>query len=229
MNYLKVHAPWALVLIGEVLNFELPSIHAYVSAHPTSVAAVVIGIVLAAYYKQSPISAGSSPATAQKSFPVVALLALALFPQPMRAQTVTLSQPANLYAAGVTYNQSGSPSVAGNALYAHSLNDGTGTYAFTLIDAIPTSRTPFTVTTNVGVGIAQKIVTIGKVPLYIPTSAGISWNGPNTGWAWTTGVMGVIKVRGNWRLMPNVRVLNSSVSNQSGVQPIGGVLISWGK
>lgn len=231
MNYLKTHAPWALGLIGEALKFLMPSINSYTAAHQGTVEAILLALVVAAYYKQSPLGASSAaiPAPPAKNFPVIALLALALLPQPLRAQATTPSQPTNIYAAGITYNQSGTPSIAGTALYAHSLSDGSGTYAFTLVDAIPTSTRPFVVTTSTAVGIAQRIATIGKVPLYIPTAAGVAWNGQNTGWAWSTGVMFVVKLKGNWRLLPNVRVLGSSASNQSGIQPIGGALISWGK
>jgi hypothetical protein len=46
-------------------------------------------------------------------------------------------EPTNLYAAGVSYNNSATPEIAGSALYAHSLGTS-GTYAFTVVDALPT-------------------------------------------------------------------------------------------
>jgi hypothetical protein len=134
--------------------------------------------------------------------------------------------PTNIYAAGVSYNTSGSPSIAGTALYAHSLA-GTGTYAFTLVDALPASVKPFTVTTNIGGGIAQKLFAIGKVPIYIPTAAGVSFTGTNTGWMWSTGALASIKLKNNWRIMPNVRVVKSSVSSGSGYQPVVGIMFGW--
>lgn len=133
----------------------------------------------------------------------------------------------NVYAAGVSYNNSGVPAIAGTGLYARSLNDS-GTYLFTVVDAIPTNLHPFTVTTNFGGGIAQKVVTIGKVPLYIPTAAGVSFNGTNTGWAWSTGVLASVKLKGNFKLFPTVRIAKSSVSNGTGYQPIIGVMFGWG-
>jgi hypothetical protein len=137
--------------------------------------------------------------------------------------------PANVYAGGISYNVGGSPAIAGTGLYAHLISDGSGTYAFTVVDALPISVKPFTVSTNFGVGIAQKLFTIAKVPVFVPTSAGISYNGTNTGWAWSTGALASFKIKNNWRVMPNVRLVKSSVSNGDGYQPIVGVLFGWGQ
>jgi hypothetical protein len=134
----------------------------------------------------------------------------------------------NLYGAGLSYNVGGSPALAGTGLYARKLTDS-NLYAFTAIDALPNTLKPFTVTTNIGAGVAQKVVTIGKVPVYIPTAAGISFNGTNTGWQWNTGALAAIKLKGNYFLLPTVRLVKSSVSNGSGYQPIVGVLFGWGQ
>src|SRR4051812_28847600 len=82
---------------------------------------------------------------------------------------------ANIYAGGLSFNGTASPRIAGTALYAHSVNDASGTYAFTVFDALPASVRPFTVTTNMGVGVAQKLLTFGKVPIYMPAAVGVSW------------------------------------------------------
>jgi hypothetical protein len=136
--------------------------------------------------------------------------------------------PANVYAGGISYNVGASPAIAGTGLYAHLIADS-GTYAFTVVDALPISVKPFTVSTNFGVGIAQKLFTIAKVPVFVPTSAGISYTGNNTGWQWSTGALASIKVKGNWRVMPNVRIVKSSVSNGAGYTPIAGILFGWGQ
>lgn len=149
------------------------------------------------------------------------LILIALLAWPLAAQQVT-----NLYAAGVSYNAGGSPKIAGSALYARAVNDA-GTYLFSVFDALPTTRAPYTVTTQIGAGIAQRLLTIGNVPIYAPTAAGISWNGQNTGWAWTTGAMASIKVRGPWCIMPNLRVLKTSVGGGAGYMPIVGVMVGW--
>lgn len=143
------------------------------------------------------------------------------------AQTPSL--PTNIYAGGISFNSSASPRIAGTGLYARLISDGSGTYAFTVVDALPASIKPFTVTSNFGVGIAQKIVTIGKVPIFVPTTAGVSFTGSNTGWAWSTGGMASIRIKNNWRIFPNVRILKSSVSGGSGYQPVVGVLFGWGQ
>lgn len=133
----------------------------------------------------------------------------------------------NLYAAGVSYNVGASPAVAGTGLYAH-LVASPGTYAFTAVDVLPASTKPFTVNTNFGVGIAQQIATIGKIPIFVPTSAGVSFNGVNTGWQWNAGALAVIKLKGNYSLLPTVRLVKSSVGG-SGYQPIVGLLFGWGQ
>ena len=137
--------------------------------------------------------------------------------------------PNNVYAAGVSFNSSASPRIAGTALYAKLVNDGSGTYAFTVVDALPSGYKPFTVTTNIGAGVAQKLFAIGKVPIFVPASAGVSFSGSNTGWAWSGGALASIKLKNNWHVYPNVRVVKSSVSNGTGYQPILGVLFGWGQ
>lgn len=136
-----------------------------------------------------------------------------------------LAQDTNIYAAGVSYNNAASPVIAGTALYAHKIADA-GTYAFTVFDALPTNTKPFTVQSSVGGGFAQKVFSIGNVPIFVPTSAGASFTGQNTGWAWSTGALASITVKGKYRIMPGVRVIKSSVGG-SGYQPIVSVLFGF--
>jgi hypothetical protein len=136
--------------------------------------------------------------------------------------------PANVYAAGVSYSPGGSPTVAGTALYARSV-DTSGTYAFTVLDALPISVKPFSVDTAVAAGVAQRVFSLGNVGVYVPTAAGISYMGTHTGWQWSTGALLSIPIKGNWSIMPNARLLKSSVSDNAGYQIIGGLMVSWGK
>ncbi len=152
------------------------------------------------------------------------VLILALLALSCPAQTPAT----NIYAGGVSYNPGASPAIAGTGLYAR-LVAGTGTYAFTVVDLLPTTLAPFTVTSNMAVGIAQKVVQINSVSVYIPTAAGISYTGSNTGWAWSTGALASVPIKGAWKIQPNVRFLKSSVNNGSGYQVIGGVLFGWGR
>jgi hypothetical protein len=164
------------------------------------------------------------------AFALPAMAQVAPAPAPSPAPASSSSNLTNVYAAGISYNQSATPSIAGTALYARLASDGTGTYAFTVIDALPTSTKPFTLTTDISAGIAQKIVTLGKIPIFVPAAAGVSFNGTNTGWAWSTGAMAAIKLgKGNWRVFPVVRLARSNVSGGTGVQPIIGVLFGWGQ
>lgn len=140
------------------------------------------------------------------------------------AQATNIS---NIGGVGVSYNPGGSPSIAGTGLYARLMNTSTGTWAFIVNDALPTTLKPFTVTSNIGAGVAQRVVIINGIPIYIPTTAGISWTGSNTGWQWSTGGLAVIGIKGGWKLLPSLRVLKSSVNNNSGYQVIGGLGIGW--
>jgi hypothetical protein len=133
--------------------------------------------------------------------------------------------PKNIYAGGISYTPG---QIAGTGLLARLVVDS-GTYLFTVVDALPTAIKPFVVNTQFGGGVAQKIATIGNVPIFIPTSAGVSYNEANIGWAWTTGALGVVRLKGNWRAMPNVRLIKSSVSGGTGYQVIIGALFGWGE
>lgn len=153
-------------------------------------------------------------------------------PTPVQVPDVAADPlPANFGALGVSYQPGGT--VAGTGLYARLLTGGT--YAFSVVDAVPQmAQKPYYVTTSFGVGIAQKLVTItvGRVaiPIFVPTTAGVSYSGGATGWNWTTGGLAVIPLghATSWRLLPNVRVLKSSVSNGDGYGVVIGVLLGWG-
>jgi len=148
---------------------------------------------------------------------------------PALGQTLP-SAPSNVYAAGVSFNSAASPRVAGTALYAHLASDGTGTYVFSVYDAIPTTTNPISVTSNVGVGVAQKLFVVGKIPFYAPVAAGVSWNGSNTGWQWSGGVMSAVKLnKSGWHVYPNVRFSKSSVNVGSGYMLIPGILLGFQK
>jgi hypothetical protein len=212
-----------------------PILEKFDFAH-ASVASVcgLIGAVAAALlgmFAKDPSSGGGS---------ALGVLLLALFlpmsvcaqdapiPNPVQPVTVQSTNVTNLYAAGASWNSSATPAIAGTALYAHKIADS-GTYAFTAIDALPNTLKPFTVTTNIGAGLAQRLVTIARVPIFVPTAAGISFNGANTGWQWNTGAAAMIRFKDSYFVVPTVRFVKSSVSNGSGYQPIVGVLFGWGQ
>jgi hypothetical protein len=218
-------------VFGAIIAFLTPSINAYIAAHPNATAGVLLAAVLAAYHASAPKDSDALKqiAAGAKS---IALIVCSLVVLSIASRAQTSPAPLqNLYAAGVSWNQAGSPSIAGTALFAHLVNDGSGTYAFGVYDALPQNTKPFTVTSNVGAGIAQQIFKIGNTPVFIPTSAGISFSGPNTGWAWSTGVGVPIKFKStsNWYAMPTVRVVKSSIANGTGYQLIPTIMIAWGK
>lgn len=172
----------------------------------------------------------SAPTSSKGLSAGLIVLAMLLLPSMAKAQIATIPPVPhpiqNLYALGASYNQGATPQVAGTALYAHLLTDGT--YAFTAVDALPASIKPFTVTTNIGIGVAQKLATVGKVDVYVPTAAGISFNGSNTGWEWNAGALAAIKIHGQYYVMPEARFVKASIGG-SGYQPIVGLLFAWGQ
>lgn len=146
-----------------------------------------------------------------------------------------VSELQNIYGVGASWNNSAQPPVAGTLFYGHRLNDS-GTYGFSILDVLTNTVKPFTVTTNIGAGVAQKVATIAKLPIFMPTTAGISFNGQNVGWEWNGGAATLFpinklvkKASSDWYLMPTVRFLKSSVSNGTGYQLIFGSEICWGK
>lgn len=133
-------------------------------------------------------------------------------------------QDNNIVGAGISYGDR----IAGTGLAAK-LIAGSGTYTFTVMDVVPATVKPLVVTTSVSAGIAQKIITIGGVAIFIPTAAGISYSGGNTGWAWSTGALAAIPIKtSKWRFLPNVRVIKSSVSGGDGYKIIAGAMLGWG-
>lgn len=133
----------------------------------------------------------------------------------------------NFAAGGASFSPGATPAVAGTGLYARLFSSTADTYSYSVIDALPASVKPFTVTTQLATGVAQKITTIGTVGIYIPAAAGVAWNGQNTGWSWSSGALASIPVK-KYHLMPNVRMVKSSVNGNSGYQVILGVLFGAG-
>jgi hypothetical protein len=238
---MKLKLPHLVTLFGSLsATIGLPSLaSSFVHAHEGVYAGIVTFALILHAILPSVFSAPSDADQQATGISKVAklgvlLLLFALCSLPARAQTATPAPtpaPAaiqNIYAAGASWNGAGSASVAGSVLYAHLLADGT--YAFTHIDAVPASVKPFTVTTNIGAGVAQKIATIGKYNVYVPAAAGISFSGANAGWQWNTGAAVAIPFgTKGYFLMPTVRFLQSNVSGGAGVQPIIGLLFGWGK
>lgn len=206
-------------------------LHAHVAVYAGFVAAAILLHAIFPSIFSAPSAADTQATGLNKVGMILLLIGLgAMCASPVQAQTTatTATPIENFYAAGASYSVNASPGVAGTGLYAH-LIAGTGTYAFTAVDALPNTLKPFTVTSNIGAGIAQKLTSFGKIGIYVPTSAGISWSGTNTGWQWNGGGAAIIPLKKSYFLMPTVRFLKSSVSGGTGYQPIIGVLFGWGQ
>lgn len=152
-----------------------------------------------------------------KILAIALLLASACFAQ-------TAEEPLNFGAAGVSYSPGADPAIAGTAAYARRL--GANTFSFTLMDAIPMREVPNAIATQVGTGIIQRVATIGKVDVYLPVAAGISWSGTNSRWSWTGGAMAAFRIpKLNVYAYPTVRwSLIDVAPGVSGYQPTYGIL-----
>jgi hypothetical protein len=200
-----------LAIIGLFTTIvQIPSIQAYlltmISTHP-AIASILAGLAAILGILHIPV----------KNTMAVLMVAIMLgFGMTAKAQTAT-----DIYAGGLSYSVNARPSIAGTGLYAHPVADTT--YAYTSIDVVPNTVKPFTVTSNIAVGIGQKVATLGKLPIYCTTGAGPSWTGTNVGWAYNFGCLTEVVIK-NQKFMPTFRALKSSVSNGTGYQPVIGIL-----
>lgn len=205
-------------------------VHGHVAVYTGFVAAAILLHAIFPSIFAAPSASDTQATGLSKAGIVLLVLMLAqLLPVQAKAQSAPVPESGiqNLYGAGLSYSVNGNPAVAGTGLYAHQLSSGT--YAFTAVDVVPNTVKPFTVTSNIGVGVAQKAFSVGSVPIFVPTAAGVSWNGANAGWQWNGGALAVIALKNGTYLLPSVRFLKSSVSNGTGYQPIVGLLFGWGK
>jgi hypothetical protein len=211
---------------------QIPSINATIvaaiTAHP-AVAAGLAGLsaVLALLHNPNTQKAGDSKGSSQAGIVPMILLFLLIFPASLaraQEQAPAATPPAdgnNIYAVGMNYSVNSHPGLAGSLLYARLAVPSTDTWLFTNGDFVPNTLKPFTVTNNIGAGVAQKIFTLGNVPVFCVTGAGVSWTGTNTGFQFNGGCMATIKYKG-FLIMPSGRFLKSSVSNGTAYQPIIG-------
>lgn len=219
-----------LAVLGCITGIlQIPSIQAAVvsaiAAHPAI--ALILGSI-------TPILTllhvpSNQPGNSGGNITPIIILVLAfgmLAPARVQAQSLPTA-PAdgnNIYGVGASYSVNSKPGVAGSLLYARAMLPDSKTWAFTHADFVPNSMKPFTVTNNIGAGLAQNVVTFGKVPIFCVTGAGVSWTGVNTGFQFNGGCLAAIQVKG-LLFMPAGRFFKSSVSNGTGYQPIIGAYI----
>lgn len=136
--------------------------------------------------------------------------------------------PQNIFAAGVSGNIDANTPVAGTAMYARRFTDQ-ATYSFTVLDILPNSGSPGTITTSISSGLAQRVLMIGKASAYLAGSAGIGINGQQTDVAWTAGGLLSIPIgTKGLRVMPNFRVVRSNTEREGEYRPTLGVMVGWG-
>jgi len=132
----------------------------------------------------------------------------------------------NFVAAGASWNQYASPQIAGSLLYAKRLGADDSTYSFNYVDLISKNTEQFSTATSITAGIAQKLLVLGKAKVYGTTGVGIMAGGENIGYSWTAGGAVAIPLGKGFQVLPNVRVIKSSLTD---FQAIYGLMIGWGK
>ena len=130
----------------------------------------------------------------------------------------------NVVGLGVSFNQMNKASVAGSAMYAHRLTTTGSQWSFSSFDVIPLPTNPYLALTSITTGVAQDLGHIGKLAIVLPLAAGVTSNGTNTGWGWTSALILSYPI-GRWRIMPNIRVNKTSVGQGAGPQMTFGLMI----
>lgn len=127
---------------------------------------------------------------------------------------------------GASFNQYSEPQISGNLIYAHKVSEGL--YSFNLVDLTSKTAEPFTVTTSITTGLAQYVRTIGRARVYVVGTFGVSAGGEDVGSAFSSGGAAVIPLGSKgWCLLPNVRVLKSSLTSE--FQAVYGLSFGWGQ
>lgn len=135
--------------------------------------------------------------------------------------------PENFAAMGMGWNQYVSPQINGNLLYAHRLDDAAAPlYSFTFVDLISQQTEKFSVATSITTGIAKQFLQVNTVRVFATTGVGVLAGAENVGYSWTSGGAVSVPLGKGWALLPNVRVIKSSLTD---FQWIGGVMLGWGK
>jgi hypothetical protein len=109
-------------------------------------------------------------------------------------------------------------------MYAHRLTATGRQWSFSSFDVIPLPTNPYITMTSITTGVAQEIGHLGKLVVVLPVAAGITTNGTNTGWGWTSALLLSYPIS-HWRIMPNIRVNNTSVGQHSSPQMTFGIMI----
>lgn len=149
---------------------------------------------------------------------------------PVAANPNSLAPLSNFYGGGLSYINGGNPALSGTLIYAHPASTSTGTYLVTIVDVIPVATKPFTVNTNIGAGVAQRVATIASHDIYGITSLSLSEDSTNVGYSFTAGGGMPFKLKtSNWYAMPILRVYKSSITGSQGFMPQLGVVFAWGE
>jgi len=133
-------------------------------------------------------------------------------------------EPETFGAMGMSWNQYAAPQISGNLLYAKRIDDGL--YSFNFVDVISKSMQPFSTATSVTTGIGKRVGHLYGAPIYLTTGVGVLAGERNTGYSWQSGGTIALGLGKGWELLPNVRVIKSSLTD---FQFIVGIMIGLGK
>ena len=136
---------------------------------------------------------------------------------------------AQFTAVGLDWNQTTHPQVSGFLAYGQPLAKASGTYSFTVLDIVSKTAHPFTTTIVTTTGLAQFTRNLGGASIYVLGTVGAASGGSNVGMAWTSGGLAWIPIsKGGFALMPNLRVISSSINQGKAFQLVAGIGLAWG-
>ena len=153
-------------------------------------------------------------------------------------QTPAPTEREDVFGAGASYNSSPEaiPSAAGTIMYAHRVSEGL--YSFTIVDIFAQAKdftdpatgavtSKYQITTTPTTGVAQHLRDIAGAKIYVIATVGAAAGGSQVGWAYSTGGAAYIGLGKGWCLIPNIRLMKSSLSGD--YQGIFGIMFGWGK
>ena len=229
MNDWKTTTLGILTILAGLVNAAMDYLNGKNINYPTLIAAITAGWGLIHAKDSSTPNLGnvtnSAGAAKLGALLLGLVLILGLAVTPVHAQTM----PTTLYGVGMAGSPYATPPVAGMGLFAKQIT-GT-TYSATLFQVIPNNQQKFTVTSNVGTGIAQQLFVIPgtKYAVYGMATGGISWQSSNVGLSFNGAATVPLRYKkSNWYALPFVGWNKSAVANGTGYQLTAGTIVSWG-
>ena len=221
-------------MVIQILGIIFQAINAMSDFFPdkalvASIAALIQAVIgVLSHFKNpdgTPATVAYVPKKSDAKYLGLLMLFVVLMVAPCMAQETNQGYE-NFAAMGASWNQYASPGIAGSLLYAKRLGDSDDTYSFSYVDLISKSQEQFSAATSITTGVAKKLLKFGKARVYGTTGVGLLAGGENIGYSWTAGGALAIPLGKGFQVLPNVRVIKSSLTD---FHAIYGLMLGFGK